>query len=287
MNQYLRVLTFFLLLLPCFEVAAFTCFDKLAHIYRIYRPGIDELQLEHALAISRPTQHLLGEPRTIVFKEELLNGDWNFIRRQVEKRPIHYVLGPDGNRHIIDRHHTLYTFQEIIPELKRRGYPVDKLKFEYRLIEDLSRETHESFISKMLANQWLYPLNKAWEETIEGIPTEIILLEFDFYRGLAWIVRKSGAFIKIKTNKESTPYLEFIWARAFKDSLDFKKTEFTRKKIRKAIELALSSEGPHTELPGYIQNHLAKGDILPTVDDCMARIDDILNVLARNGLIIN
>lgn len=276
--SFLRVFSLFILFLQPLQAHAFLCFDQLAYAHRIYRPGVDDQPIENAIQIAQPTQHLLGKPRIVVFSEELLSMEWNQLRREVEKRPVPYVLGPNGRRHIIDRHHTLYTFQLILPELKRRGFPVHKLKIEFRQVEDYSSLGMNKFHRKMLERGFLYPLNKQGIEDPTTIPSHVSLLEFDFYRGLSWIVRKSGA---VEKNVLSVPYLEFYWAKLIKEEFSFKNETLTRKKIRKAIEFALAREGVQTDLPGYRQT-------LPkdmNVETCLQKIEPILLSLERNGLL--
>lgn len=282
----LRSLTFSLLFIPFFKVQALLCFDQLAYAYRINRPNIDDIQVSRAIEIAHPAQHLLGEPRIVIFREFLLNADFNQIRREIEKRPIPYVLGPDGKRHIVDRHHTLYTFHLVLPELVAKGLPVHRLKFEMRMVEDFSHLSPKEFSQQMMAKKYLYPLNNNWTEDLTSIPSHVALLEFNYYRGLAWIVRKSGAIKKAKLDKESVPFLEFMWANVFRQELQFKHEQFTRKKIRKAIALALAENGSHTDLPGYLPPLLGKGDSLPSVDDCMLKIDEMLQALERSGLLV-
>ena len=209
---------------PIFELRAALCFDKLVHAYRFYRPGIDSVNLENAVKISVPTQYLLGAPRIEVLREKLLSVNFHELKRIIEKKPIPYILGPNNQRYIIDRHHTLYAFNMLIPEFKTKGILVDKLSFEFRQVDDLSHLSHHDFLQKMDDRKWLYPYNKQGVKDLYNIPTNISLLEFDFYRGLAWIIRKSGA---IKKNDQSVPFLEFYWAKAFKELLSFENETLT------------------------------------------------------------
>lgn len=275
-----RIIILLSLLLPIFKVDAFLCFDQLAYAYRIYRPGVDVVKVERAVQIAIPTQYLLGSPRIAVFSEELLNANLKELKRIIEKKPVPYVLGPNGQRHIIDRHHTLYTFHSVLPQLIANGIPVNKLKFEFRQVADLSHLSENKFLKTMHDRGWLYPFNKQGVKDLYNIPSHVSLLEFDFYRGLAWIVRKSGA---IEKNDQSVPFLEFYWAKAFRDEFSFKHELFTVEKIRKAIMLALSRSKTVSNLPGYHQT-------LPpnmTVDNCLLEIQPILDILIQKSLLRN
>jgi hypothetical protein len=280
MKQIIRVLILFSFFIPFFKASAFLCFDELAYAYRKLRPGVEDVALERAVQIAVPSQHLLGYPRIVVFTDKLLNADWMKLKRILEEKPVPYVLGPDGRRHIIDRHHTLYTLHSVLPKLKAKGFPVEKLKMEFRLVDDLSHLNEKDYFTEMNNRKWLYPLTKDGIEDPYSIPSHVSLLEFDFYRGLAWLVRKSGA---IQKDDNSVPFLEFYWAKQFKDHFGFKDEEFSQKKIRKAIEFSISRSKKVSTLPGYHQT-------LPqnmTVDTCMLKIEKILKILEDEGVLIN
>lgn len=256
------------------QLKAFNCFDELVRVLRS-RPGVDFLPLGEAITKSHPAQHLLGIPRISVFKRELLSANWLELRRILELKPVPYVLGPNGVRYIIDRHHTLHTINLIIPELEKKGINTALLKVEMQQVADFSKMPETEFLAKMVEDSLMYPRNIEGINDAAQIPSHVSELSFDFYRGLAWIVRKSGA-----VKNTDVPFYEFYWADLFRKEFAFKKEKFTRKKIRKAIEFAIQNQPSQEALPGFRGQR--KGH---TVEGYMSNLENILKILEEDNLL--
>ena len=82
------------------------------------------------------------------------------------------------------------------------------------------------------------------------LPIDVMAMSEDFYRGLAWLVRKSGAY-----EKTSQPYLEFFWADYLKKELKLNTTqeETTKAIVLKAIRASIVSNIYNSTLPGFIK----------------------------------
>ena len=79
------------------------------------------------------------------------------------------------------------------------------------------------------------------------LPKEIHELKDDYYRGLAWLLRKAGAF-----EKTDVPFAEFYWGDYLKKKLKIQNKVITKRVIRKAIKAAINQNHKSRELPGFI-----------------------------------
>ena len=102
---------------------------------------------------------------------------------------------------------------------------------------------------KMNSFTYLIMLNGKHGE-FNDLPLKIMDLKIDFYRGLSWLVRKSGAY-----EKTSTPFMEFYWADYLKKELKLSSTDEVLKTdtLLKAITSSIVENKFNTILPGFIR----------------------------------
>lgn len=234
--------------------------------------GNNYFNLKRLIRTVHPSQYLLGLPRIFVFRRQLKNASLEELQKILKEKRVPYVLGPRKKKWIIDRHHTLFTLKSVIPDLEAKGIDTSGLEIVTNQVLDLSHLSHKEFLDKMEGLGYIYPYTAGRKRNTYHIPNNIDGLEFDFLRGLVWLVRQSGAI-----KKSEIPFVEFKWAEYFYSLGSFPNPVFTKEVIERAIALAISPEGPHTDLPGF--------RIEPKeIDHYFSKLDEILRILEEDGL---
>ncbi len=198
------------------------------------------------------TQFLYGRPGVLNRKIELDSLSFSELQEYIAEKPIPYVLGPDGMKYIIDRHHFSRSLFEMRDRLVAKfGDRAKELQISFQKVniygKDSSNLSYSEFGESMIENKLTYLRKGSSYRLFNELPTHISEIEEDYYRGLAWIVRKSGAFVKT-----DVPFAEFYWGEYFEKTLGFNKEKLTRKKIRKAIRATLVMNEDTSSLPGFI-----------------------------------
>jgi hypothetical protein len=196
------------------------------------------------------------------------------LKKMLKDRPIPFVRGPDGKKWIVDRHHFSRALYESRAELKKRGVKIHKVKvyFQEIILNDGERLSHlsiEEFEEAMLRRKLIYPFLDGEYRSIQFMPSHVSELKPDFYRGLAWVLRKGGAF-----EKTGVPYEEFFWASYFQKVLDFKKLKFSKKRVRKAIITALKETDETNKLPGFLRIGLSRSERKEMADSIIDKIEE-------------
>lgn len=183
----------------------------------------------------RPTQITVGY-REVAHKREA----W-MLRAAAEKpdylgeHMIPAVIGPKGQRWIVDHHH-------LVLALHREK--VENVLVS--VIADLGHLGQDAFLTFMDNRNWLHPFDESGvRQGYDALPDDIGKLVDDPYRSLAGALRRAGGYAKVET-----PYTEFLWA-------DFLRRQFKPAKLEdsfdqcvlKAIEIARSRDASH--LPGW------------------------------------
>jgi hypothetical protein len=206
----------------------------------------------------RPTQFLYGvagvENRKRTFLK-LINRPGK-LQKYLDKKPIPYVLRKDGARFIIDRHHFSRALFELQDQLLESSH---EIKITYQKIElsGVISESlkHTEFEKQMKNNSFTYLVKQdgSYGAFID-LPGSIMSMKNDFYRSLAWLVRKSGAYDKTKK-----PYLEFYWATYLKRELSLSASEETssKKTLIMAIKASIVPNRYNQILPGFIERYFS------------------------------
>lgn len=198
------------------------------------------------------TQFLYGRPGVINRKREIRNLSFDELLDYLKEKPIPYVLGPNGMKYIIDRHHFSRSLFELKSELSEKfGTNAKEIKIYFQKVEfdevnpqDLS---DEEFVELMKDNKLTYLKHSNGKmRPFEKLPLSVGGLEEDYFRGLSWLVRKSGAY-----KKSDIPFAEFYWGEYLKKNLSLDKLKYSKKNIRKAIRLALTFSDEASKLPGF------------------------------------
>jgi hypothetical protein len=186
----------------------------------------------------RPTQFAVGmrEVETKVAKLEKFSHSEReeFLRA----RPVPVVLGPQGEKYLIDHHHLVRAAWEA---------GIDDVLTEVKA--DLGRLKESDFWDHLRKEGWVYLHDQFGKgpHAPEFLPMDVRSLADDPFRSLAWALRDEKGF-----EKSPIPFCEFRWA------------EFLRKHIaghpirkgfhhslKEALELCHLPEAK--KLPGYIE----------------------------------
>ncbi len=197
------------------------------------------------------TQFLYGRPGVLSRKKVLMSLSFDDLRAYIKEKPIPYVMGGDGRKYIVDRHHFSLSLFELKDNLfEKFGERVTDIEvyFQEILFEDLDTELLErsSFIKLMMENKLAYLRSGEEFKSFDELPKSIGGLKEDYYRGLSWLVRKSGAY-----KKTDTPFAEFYWADYLKSQLNITDNQFSKKNIKRAIRASIISNEFNSSLPGF------------------------------------
>ena len=129
------------------------------------------------------------------------------------------------------------------------------------------------FERELLKRRMAYPYKNGVKMPFEHLPFHISELTKDFYRGLSWLVRKSGAY-----KKTSIPFAEFYWGSYLKRKLNLKDEVFNRKTLQKSIRHSLLENSETVNLPGFNGYDLSDKEVI-------VKTKKALKKLIKNDLI--
>jgi len=228
------------------------------------------------------TQFFYGRPGVINRKRELRALSFEELQEFLSEKPIPYVAGADGKRYIIDRHHFSRSLFELKAEFfEKFGESTKELKVHFQKVEfdevDPTELSERDFIQLLKENKLTYLKNaNGNSSSFESLPDSISGLKQDYYRGLSWLVRKSGAF-----SKTDIPFAEFYWGEFLRNSLSLKKEDYSKKSLKKAIKAAIIMTDENKDLPGFKgASHLSDDEVKALVKKYLKKLKkkDLLNL---------
>jgi len=182
----------------------------------------------------RPTQITVG---LIEVKEK--RRQWDKLgKKKAEYLGQHMmpvVIGPKARPYVIDRHH-----------LARALHDEGQKTVLVQPVANLHSLSQEHFWRFLDNKGWLHPFNEHGErQPYSAIPKKISQLKDDPFRSLAGAVRKAGGYAK-----ETTPFMEFIWADYFRGLL---KAHDVRERWQQAVDAATAFAREHDAhfMPGW------------------------------------
>ena len=145
------------------------------------------------------------------------------------------VIGPKGHPYVIDHHH-----------LARALEDEGQTEVLIQPVANLQCLSQEHFWRFLDAKGWVHPFDQHGERrSYSDIPKKISQLKDDPFRSLAGAVRTAGGYAK-----ETTPFMEFVWADYFRRS--FKAREIKdhwKRTLDDAVALARNHEAHF--MPGW------------------------------------
>ena len=150
------------------------------------------------------------------------------------------VIGPDGQLYLSNGHHLARAI------LENGG---DHMYI--KIVADLSHLSKDAFWKKMESNHYVYLYDrKGKKRTGEELPDEIEKLKNDPYRSLAWLLRKSGGFLK----DTKVFFQEFLWGNFLREKMpDFEGGD--RRSWERGVKEAMKDwafSQKAANLPGFI-----------------------------------
>lgn len=148
---------------------------------------------------------------------------------------IPVVIGPKGRPYVIDHHH-----------LARALHDEGQKSVLIQPIANLKSLSQEHFWRFLDNKGWLHPFDKdGRRRPYTEIPKKIGQLEDDPFRSLAGAVRNAGGYAK-----ETTPFMEFIWADYFRSNFGTRDLRNRWKRtLGEAVALARAHEAHF--MPGW------------------------------------
>lgn len=186
----------------------------------------------------RPTQMAVGM-RAVTSKRRKIESrvsNPKRARKVLSSKPIPAVKGPGGELFMIDHHHF--------------GLALWQAEFDCayaRIIDDRSAMAPDDFWQSMEADNCLYPFDEGGQRVEPSkLPIWLHALRHDPYRDLAWEVRESGGFRKVRV-----PFAEFRWANYFRDRIAL---SLVRRNYKAAFDVALDlcRTNAASRLPGFV-----------------------------------
>ncbi|WP_043587864.1 ParB-like protein [Geminisphaera colitermitum] len=187
-----------------------------------------------------PTQFAVGF-REVAFKTATIGAlSPDKLVAYLKKKDTPVVIGPGGMPYMTDGHHTLRGLID--------SRQPDKTAYGH-ILANWSSLSPDEFWRRMIEHRYTYlgspddgtPLPPA------QLPTTLLDLRSNPWRGLMWAVMEAGGF----EERKNVYFQEFLWADFFRGKLQWDDTDdadFARA-VREAVILARSPEAAH--LPGW------------------------------------
>ncbi len=146
------------------------------------------------------------------------------------------VIGPGGVAYLVDRHHTARAVMAAAPDHRLHATVIARWP-------DVSLAT---FWRRMETHGWVWRFDTNGEGPRDpvGIPASLKTLGDDYYRSIAWALRRDGAVAKV-----ATPYAEFHWGLWLRTVYPDPSRVFEEDV---AACVAIARQGRAKHLPGWI-----------------------------------
>lgn len=174
------------------------------------------------------------------------------LQAYLNKKVIPFIIGPDGKKWIIDRHHTSLSLIAARDELASRGIALDEIFVKFRFLADKSRLEWHDFFQWMEQKNYIYPFKNGERLPFSSIPKTLGALTDDPYRGYAWFLRKVGFY-----EKEDTPFMEFLWADFLRKNITLGGS-LDERTAKTLFNFLIDNYVSLKKLPGFIPLNLNK-----------------------------
>src|SRR5262245_33026157 len=142
---------------------------------------------EARIVALRPTQFNVGWREVRDRAERLVRKSSSERTRYIARKAGRVVLGPHGERHLIDGHHLALSILEARASNRMRVI----------VVADWSHLDEASFLERMQSEGALYLFDRGLGPLDpSALPESVLGLTDDPYRSLAWAVRKAGGYGK-------------------------------------------------------------------------------------------
>lgn len=218
------------------------------------------LGLEKAKELTRPGQLTYGKPRVEYLRAKIRDWDFDEIQEYIDARPIPYVRNPNGKLVIHDRHHFLLAFFKEYEDLQDR-FPNQTLEFTYQRSKDFKGGSWVQYRQYMENNNFVNLKFKGRKVGWDDLPNDLLKLKKDYFRGMAWVLVKSGI-----VEKNPVPFFEFIWADFLRKRFPKLPRKWRIENIETVMKDILESPQDYKSMPGLEHK-------LPSLEDSLDEID--------------
>jgi hypothetical protein len=157
------------------------------------------------IAELRPTQVTIGMREVQLKRARWRNIASDDAARLSRTKSIPIILGPDGARYMVDRHHLARALIE-----ERVDY------WSATVITDFSKLSHGEFWASLERQAWTHPFDDTGRRVEFGnLPKSILELTDDPYRSLAGALKRMGVY-----KKDKVPFSEFRWANFLRSRIE-------------------------------------------------------------------
>jgi hypothetical protein len=157
------------------------------------------------IAKLRPTQVTIGMREVQVKRARWRNIAPDDAARLSSTKSIPIILGPGGERYMVDRHHLARALVE-----ERVSY------WSAAVITDFSKLSHGEFWASLERQAWTHPFDDTGRRVEFGnLPKSILELTDDPYRSLAGALKRMGVY-----KKDKVPFSEFRWANFLRSRIE-------------------------------------------------------------------
>lgn len=161
------------------------------------------------------------------------------LKTYLIKKDVPVVIGPGGVPYMTDGHHTLRSLIE--------SKHADKMAYGH-ILANWSELKPEEFWARMVANNYAYLRDaQGRPQPPAALPQNLLVMQRDPYRGLAWGVMEANGF----RERKDVYFQEFRWADYFRHKITWDDTKDGAFKdaVKAACVLTQSPAAAH--LPGY------------------------------------
>lgn len=219
-----------------------------------------QVSLKRAKELTRPGQLTYGKPRVEYLRAKIREWDFDEIQGYIDARPIPYVRNPEGKWVIHDRHHFLLAFFKEYEDLQDR-FPDTPLKFTYQRSKDFKDASWVQYRQYMEKNNFVNLKFKGTKVDWKDLPNSLLDLKKDYFRGMAWVLVKSGI-----VEKNPVPFFEFVWADFLRKRFPKLPTKWRLENVEKVMKDILENPKDYESLPGLDHK-------LPSLEDSLDEID--------------
>jgi 3-phytase len=206
----MRILSLSLILAACGAVATAASTVASSSAYVAFRA---DLPAGAAYTLGaralHPTQFALGW-REVVAKRDQLNAMTpEALTAYLQAKDVPVVIGPGGVPFLSDGHHTLRALLE--------STAADAPVYGH-ILANWSTLTPAEFWSRMEASNYAYLRDADGQpRPAADLPTDLLKMQRDPYRGLAWAVMEAGGFAE----RRGVFFQEFRWAEFFRSRVNW------------------------------------------------------------------
>lgn len=210
------------------------------------------LNIQEAYRVTIPGQPNFGRPRVNYLLDKFRTKSFEDLQRYLDQRPIPYVITPDGKRMISDRHH-MFEALHLAEEIFEKRFPGRQLDISYAFQKSFEGKGRDKFKQFMEKRNLVLLSDKGEPITWEKLPTHFGDMGDDYYRGIAWVLKKAGM-----VDNSATPFMEFKWGDVLRKEMPNLTKRWEWDSINEVIDFVHANPSKFKGLPGFKERQVSK-----------------------------